>query len=165
MAADPVAAARQRALRLLNQRAYTVGKLRDVLLRHHPPEPVASVLDELVARGYLDDEAYAADFVRLHARERGARRLAADLRRRKVDPAVIRRAIAEAERPDESDAATALLRRLSHRYRGLEPRVARRRALGMLARRGFDLDAARRATEALLGALADEDVDGGGEGS
>jgi regulatory protein len=154
---DPVSEARKAALRLLDQRAYTVGKLRDALLRRHEPDPVDQVLADLVQRGYLDDEAYAADFVRLYAHDRGARRLTVDLRRRKIDPDVIRRAIAGAERPDEPDAATELLRRQLHRYRGFERHVAQRRALGMLARRGFDLDAARRAIDELLGGL---DTDG-----
>ncbi len=143
-------------MRALSQRSYTVQKLGKVLHRRHEPEVVQQVLDDLVERGFLDDAAYARDFVAQHAGERGERRLASDLRRRGVAGDVIRAALADAVPDDEARTVQDLLRRNLHRYRGLDPIKARRRASGFLARRGYPPDLIRQAVERLLdGSLED----------
>ena len=50
-------------------------------------------------------------------------------------------------------SAVDLLRRVAGRYRGLDEITARRRMLGVLARRGFDPETSRCAVDQILGEL------------
>jgi regulatory protein len=144
--------ARQAALALIARQPYTAHRLRSKLRgRRFEAEIIDEVIEALEAAGVVDDAAYAVEYAAYHARERGPRRIASDLRARGVDRRLIAAALADRDRDDEPDAATGVLRRLAGRYRGLEPAVARRRAYGMLARRGFSSEAARLALERVLG--------------
>lgn len=148
----PAELARRAAIQLLSRQPYTARRLRDKLRRRgFDPGTIADTLDELTVSGAVDDAAYAREFVSYHAGDRGARRLAADLRGRGVERQHIEAALATLEDQDEGETAEALLRRMKARYEGLEPSVARRRAYAALARRGFSYDAARRALERVLG--------------
>jgi regulatory protein len=155
---DPRAATRRAALTLLNQRPYTVERLTRLLLRRGLEATVVhSVVADLQESGLLDDEAFARGYVEQHAGERGARRLALDLRRRGVDPEVIASALGELDHEQEQDTALALLQRHRARFAGLERQVAYRRAVGFLARRGFPGGAVHDAVRKVLGDLETED--------
>ncbi len=150
---DPLRGERLRAaaVALLARRPYTVQRLRAVLIRRAASaDDVHDVLATLQDQGLLDDHAYAVAWVEEYGGERGARRIAADLRARGVHTAAIDEATAGL--PDEHDTAVALLRRHSARYADLDPPVARRRALGFLQRRGFGADAAYGAVRSVLDA-------------
>ena len=141
---------RQVACNLLARHAYTVQRLRGVLVRKGLPEDVIDgVLCELSEQRLLDDKAYSEAFVTGYADQRGALRLRADLRQRGVSGADIDAALTGL--PAEGDVAEALLRRHIGRYRGLDPRVSRRRAAGFLRRRGFGADATYAAIRTVLG--------------
>lgn len=145
---DLVWKAREAALTLLSYRARTARELQRRLERKDFPEQVArAVVDDLSSRGLVDDDAFAESFVRdrVRMRPRGRRRLVQELRLKGVDPAAAESAISrvlKCEDASELDLARRAAARWTPRV-GEEPRSARRRLHGFLARRGFGSDAIR----------------------
>jgi regulatory protein len=143
-ASDPQAqlqAALDLSFSYLGHRDRTVAEVRRHLERKRvEPVGIDAAIAELERLDYLDDARFARRFAedrrRLDAwgRDRIERRLLA----LGVEPAVAAGAIAEGEGHDELAVAVALLRTRVHR----PPRTDRdrERALGLLARRGYDLE-------------------------
>jgi regulatory protein len=140
----------QRALELgfghLSRRDRTAHEMRRHLVsRDVDPITVDAAVGELEARGYLDDARYAQRFaedrrsIDAWGRERIAQRLLdAGVARDHVEAALSDRATVE-----ELEAAVAVLR-----GRLAEPPAtdrARERALGLLVRRGYELELAYEA--------------------
>ncbi len=124
---------------LLTRRPWTRADLARRLVRRGAPAEVAdAVVADLTARGYLDDAAFARQWVESRsARGYGAARLRAELRARGVDSAVIDAAVG-ALAPDATlTRALALARRrLPVIARGRPERVAKR-LRDYLLRRGY----------------------------
>lgn len=127
----------QRALRLLGFRARSEAELRRWLLRRSFSESVVErVIERLRAWGYVDDLAFARQWVSQRATRRGPKALAYELRRKGVNPELVRAVVCEASDPVQTlEAALALARKRWDAR--LEPRVRRRRIAQLLARRGF----------------------------
>jgi regulatory protein len=145
---------RERAVRLLAVRARGREELRLRLRRHgYPDAEIAECMADLEARGYLDDRAFAEAFVRdrVRFRPRSRRRLEAELRARGVDAET---AVAVVAAESSPEAERELARRLAARWSprdGEDPRAARRRLAGRLARRGFPGELIREVVEERLG--------------
>jgi regulatory protein len=144
--ADPEARlqhARDLAWSALNRREHTVAELRRVLERKRvDPVEVSAVVDELCRGGWLDDAGYAKRFAedRRNLDGWGAERIERKLRTLGIDRDLIAAAVGERGRDDEFEAALELLRR---RFPDPpeDPRE-RNRALGVLVRKGFELELA-----------------------
>ena len=137
------------AYRHLGRRARTVAEVRahleDKLVE---AETVERALVELERAGYLDD----ADYARRFAEDRrtldawGPARIERRLLEVGVEPGLVARALADREAADDRAAAAELLVRrfpaglLTDRDRG--------RALGVLVRKGYDLEQAHDAIRA-----------------
>ena len=127
------------AANLLARRPWTRADLARRLIRRGAPGEVAdAVVAELTARGYLDDAAYARQWVESRsARGYGAARLRAELRSRGVNAALVDAAIGGLTPDTVLDRAFALARR---RWpviaRGRPERVAARLSEYLL-RRGY----------------------------
>lgn len=152
--------ARSLALKILGHRAVTRRELLRRLERkgHALPDAEAAA-DALAKMGLLDDQALAARYVasQLERKPAGSALLRAKLARRGVESAVARRVVDEAlAAGNPLEDATDLARRRLERLRAgrtgktLEPMVVKRRIFGLLARRGFDAETARRAVEAAM---------------
>jgi regulatory protein len=89
--------------------------------------------------GLVDDAAYAREYVRVRHESRGLSRraLALELSRRGVGDAEADEALASLSPGDERAAARALVEHKWRSVQGLEPAAARRRLIGLLARRGY----------------------------
>jgi len=127
-------------LRLLTVRARSRAELAEALRRRGIPSDSADrVLDRLAGVGLVDDASYAEAFVASKHRDRGLARgaLRHELRRKGVDAASTERALASMDSSDERERATALVNQKldAAMFAGLP--TARRRLLGMLARRGY----------------------------
>ena len=153
MAAEPVETGLQEALELayrqLGRRDRTVAELRWYLRRRVGDHAaIEAALRELKAQGYLDDARYAQRF----AEDRrtldgwGAERIARRLAEAGVPPELVDATLAVREPADELDAAVEILRRRL-RSPPTDDR-ARERALGLLVRRGYELDLAYEAVRA-----------------
>ena len=137
------------AYRALGQRERTVAELRTYLERKRvEPAAIERAVGELGEAGPLDDARFARAFAEdKRTLERwGTERIARDLRRRGVEPALIEQAVATRERDDELASAVALLAE-----RVPAPPTddrSRQRAWQMLVRRGYDPELAYDAVRA-----------------
>ena len=124
---------------LLSRRAWTRADLAARLRRRGAsPEVATTVADDLVARGYLDDAAFARHWVTTRAaRGYGAARLRAELRARGVAPALIDRALGSLDRGDQLEEARRLARRRLPALARAAPQKAAARLRDHLLRRGF----------------------------
>ena len=132
-----------RALSALSTRSRGARELERWLARKGlPEEAIHEAIDRLVERGLIDDLAFAREFARARAVNRGQsrRRIESELALRGVARETTRRAIEEIfseqcidERSQVTAAATKKLRSLA----ALGAQVKRRRLYGYLARQGF----------------------------
>jgi regulatory protein len=135
--------ARDVAWRALNRRDHTVAELARTLARRRvEPAVIDAVVGELTEQGYLDDARFAHRFAddRRRLDGWGAERIERRLRALGVGPEHIEPAIGEQDHESELDAAVALLRR-----RFPDPPATPRdceRALGVLVRKGYELELA-----------------------
>jgi regulatory protein len=135
--------------RYLGHRDRTVVELRRHLERKRvEPDTIDAAVAELERQEYLDD----ARFARRYAEDRraldawGSDRIERKLRDAGVDAELIAAALGAQEGESELDAAVALLER---RMRGpLASDRERERALGLLVRKGYELDLAYDAVRA-----------------
>jgi len=152
--AENVEEARQVALRFLGSRDRSEYEIREKLQRRQcAPAIIDQVLDRLKAARLVDDEALARRWIeyRLAERPSGAPRYLQDLRRKGIARTTIEAVLAEfGDEVGSETSAVALLRRVEGRYRGLDETTARRRMLGVLARRGFDSETTRSAVDQIL---------------
>jgi regulatory protein len=152
---DPAARverARALAWRALNRRDRTELELRGILAEQRvAPEEAELVIRELRAGGFIDDAAFARRFADDHRRldAWGAERIERRLRALGVAPEHIAAALDE-HGHDELEAALALLRRRVPAV-PTTPRE-RDRALGMLVRKGYELELAHDALRRHAGA-------------
>jgi regulatory protein len=159
---DPVAAARDAALRLLTVRARGRAELeRRLGDRGLPQEAVASALDRLEAVGLVDDAAFASAYAESRAgRGVDAGAITRELRGRGVDPQLAAQAAGTAAPPDEQaercrQVAAAKLARMD----GLSPDVQFRRLAAYLDRRGYPAELIEHVVRELV-----EFEEGGGSG-
>lgn len=143
----------QRALdagyRYLGKRDRTEAEVR----RHLAAKGIEDVsidgaVEALMRKGYVDDERYARTFAedRRALDDWGPERIERRLLALGVDCDLVARALSERDGAAELDAAVALLRR---RFREIPATDREReRALGLLARKGYDLELAYDAVRA-----------------
>jgi len=151
--------ARAVAWRALNRRERTELELRGILAEKRvAPEEANVVIDELLDGGFVDDAGFAQRFAddRRRLDAWGSERIARRLRELGVAPEHVAAAVGEQDHGDELEAALALLRRRVPSA-PTTPRE-RDRALGMLVRKGYELELAYDALRRYAGA-ADEPLD------
>ena len=130
-------------LRLLTARARSRAELIGKMAKHGYPDEVAeAVLSRLVSVGLVDDEDFAAQWVRSRHMYsgKGKRALAAELRTKGVDAEVIAAALDGIDAGAERGRAEQLVERKLRREvlaEGDDSKVMRR-LVGMLARRGYN---------------------------
>jgi regulatory protein len=146
---DPVEKARALAWRALNKRDRTVDEVGGMLLgKRVEPSVADQVVTELIELGYLDDARYAQRFAedRRTIDAWGAERIERRLLALGVDPALIAAALDARGAGEELEAALAVLRRRFARPPADDR--SRDRALGLLVRKGYELELAYDAVRA-----------------
>jgi regulatory protein len=138
--ADPVEVARSICLRQLTMGPRTRHQLATALAKRRvDPEVAEQVLDRLEDVCLIDDETYAAMWVRSRQGSRGLSRraLAHELRQRGVCESLVEQALDEVTAEDEYEAARRLVDKKlpSTRALGIETRI--RRLVSMLGRKGY----------------------------
>lgn len=138
----------QYAVWLLSSRPYSERKLAEKLrLREYFSDDIKTAVERLKKERLLDDEKFAADFVRSrqNSRPRAASALIRDLLTRGIPMDIARKTVEAATSPeDEVALARQLVQRKGAHYDSLEPQVRWRRLGGLLARRGFSPDVIRK---------------------
>lgn len=154
--------ARRDAIRFLRISGRSTRALVDRLVaKGHARATARWAADEMVRVGLLDDRKYAEAVVRsqLARKPAGRRYLLASLRTKGVPGEIAEDVVAAAlgERDELSDAMDLAHRKLRTYRPDLDPVAARRRLMGVLARRGFDADTTRSVVESLLDGWPGED--------
>jgi regulatory protein len=143
-------------MRMLERRPHATGEVVTKLKRKgYEPQAIESAVARLTEQGLLDDEKFAAAFVRsrLIRKPIGRRLLEMQLTAHRVDRAVASAAAAAAgagEADRALEAARRYLRRKPFKHQGARTReaaVERSRLMGWLIRQGFGSDAARKALD------------------
>jgi regulatory protein len=146
---------RDLAWRALNRRDHTVAEIARVLARKRvEPAVIDTVVGELCEQGYLDDERFAHRFAEDRRRLDGwgAERIERRLAQLGVAAELVAGAVGCQDANAELEAALALLRR-----RFPDPLATPRdceRALGVLLRKGYELELAHDAIRRHAGAAA-----------
>jgi regulatory protein len=149
--------ARDVAWRALNRRDHTVAELARILARKRAETAVIeAVVGELCEQGYLDDARFAHRFAEDRRRLDGwgAERIEQRLRALGVAAELVEDAVSAQDHEGELESALALLRR-----RFPAPPATPRdceRALGMLVRKGYELELAHDAIRRHAGVPAYE---------
>ncbi len=146
----------EQGFRYLAHRDRTVAEVRANLERRGAGEAVIdAAVEELVRLGYLDDARFAQRFAEDQRRlaDWGSDRIARKLASLGVAADLIDAALNARSHEDELEAAVAVLQRRVP----TPPQTVRERdrALGMLLRKGFDLELARDALRRFAGAPAE----------
>ncbi len=156
--ADPVAAAREIALRRLSVRARSRKELaQDLKSRDVPADAAAEVLDRFSEVGLVNDAAFAQEWVESRGRRSGAARLRQELRLKGVAEEDIADALGG--RDDQADLTNAreLATRKAAMMKGLDRVVRQRRLTALLARRGYSSAVIRRVIGEVLQAETPDD--------
>ncbi|MGS0686995.1 regulatory protein RecX [Nakamurella sp. GG22] len=156
---DPEAVAKAICLRLLTGSSKPRAGLATALkLRGIPDDVAGRVLDRFTEVGLINDQAYAEAFVAVKHRERalGPTALRTELRRKGVDDDIVAAAVGSVDPDMERDRAGALIaRRVDAAMAHGEP-AARRRLIGLLARRGHSAELAHQVVDQAVTAYLDE---------
>lgn len=139
-------------------RAVLENKLRQ---REISDEVAALVLDRFQKAGLIDDRAYAELYVTTKHRDRalGRHALRAELRRQGVAESDYSEAVAEIDTDTETARAVALLAKRVDTAMAAGPDAARRRLVGLLARRGYSPGLAGRVVDQVLDEYSTEHSD------
>jgi regulatory protein len=151
--AERLERARALAWRAIGRRDRTELELRGILAdKRVAPEEAGVVVAELLDGGFVDDAEYARRFAEDRRRldAWGAERIERRLRALGVAPEHVAAALGEQDGERELEAALALLRRRVPEVPAT-PRE-RDRALGMLVRKGYELELAHDALRRYAGA-------------
>jgi len=143
--------AKEVALRFLSFRRRTEKEVKDKLKRKDFDEKtIKTTIDKLKEYDLINDSEFATAWVkeRLAYKPRGKKLLRQELWKKGIKKDIIDQ-VTEELCQDEDKSALELLEKIKKRYKNLEPKVARRRMLSLLLRRGFSYETAKN-TLALL---------------
>ena len=143
----PKKSAMEKAMRLLSRRALSERELLNKLCAAgYPFREARDAVAECRKRGYVNDEAFAADYTELLAgRCLGGRRIRLALRKRGI-PAELQEEPLEAAAETEAERASeALAYKLRLLARETDPRRKREKAFRFLVGRGFSCESCRTA--------------------
>jgi regulatory protein len=150
-----LAQALELAYRHLNRRDRTAAQLRRHLESRGVVEPaIDGAVETLARQGYLDDARFARTFTedRRALDGWGAERIERALLRAGVDAELVAAALGVGDAGDELRAAVALLRRRCREIPTTDRE--RERTLGLLVRRGYELELAYEAVRTFERAAA-----------
>ncbi|MCX5641852.1 MAG: regulatory protein RecX [Candidatus Omnitrophica bacterium] len=127
------------AYKLLSRRAYTRLGMARKLAGRGEAENVETVLDRLTESGYLDDRAFAQNYVqsRFANHPSGRRLLEMKLNAKGIPKAAIREVLDEIKPEAEEAVAQELAKKKAATLKNLEPATRRRRIFQFLINRGF----------------------------
>jgi len=128
------------ALKALGRRSHSVAQLKEKLSRKgFSPEETKAAIDWLIEKKLLDDSAFAESFAqdKLAIYRHGRRLIYYQLLQLGISRQLAEKTLSGLDPKSERQAALDLLESRLKRWSNLEPMVKKRRALGLLSRRGF----------------------------
>jgi regulatory protein len=149
--------ARQSAFRFVSYRPRSIAEVRRNLLgKKYDEIIVETVINDLVERDYLDDEAFAAYWVeqRETFKPRSQFALRQELHEKGVPREIIRSAVRQV---DESDAANKAAEKRAYRWSHYTEEAFQEKMISYLRRRGFNYNTAKKATDGAWRNLQDDE--------
>jgi len=142
---EQIKEARDYAFLLLSYRARSCQEITERLLRKkYEREIIQEVVEELKRLHYLDDRAFAIEWVEMRLRgKRGKRLIRQELLKKGIEKEIIDDSIDEGFKkigPTEDELAWQAIEKRIPRYQKLEKSKAYRRIKDFLIRRGFSLE-------------------------
>jgi regulatory protein len=139
------------ALRYLSLRPHSERELRIKLKRKDiDPNLIDDAFERLRELNYLDDAAFARQWIEERGQKRGAIKLRAELKQKGVADEVIASALeSESTGRDELSDAQALAAKRLARFSGESSEAVREKLIRYLAGRGYRYETAREAVESL----------------
>ena len=163
-AENEIQKARQISLTYLSARARSIHEVREKLRKEGFADgAVGQVIADLQRLSLLDDREFARRWIesRLARKPAGARKFRQDLQHKGIEQELIAEVLEEfREDLDSETAAVGLLSQQRWRYNGLDELKAKRRMLGLLARRGYEQDVARKAVEQVWEEMQSDEFEG-----
>ena len=146
---QPPPSLKGRALRLLSGREHSRAEL-ERKLKAHAPEPnlLAGALDELQAKGFIDEKRVIESVLHRRSDKLGAARIRQELQRKGLDPDAVANAVATLQ-VSEVERAHAVWRKKFGAAAAISA-SERGRQMRFLASRGFSSDAIRRVVAATV---------------
>ena len=144
---ETVVQARQSAFRFISFRPRSIAEVRRNLIgKQYDEALVEAILNDLVAREYLDDEEFAAYWVeqRESFKPRSRMALRHELYEKGVPRAIIDKVVQDV---DEDDAAIKAASRRAYRWSALGEDEFTEKMIAYLRRRGFNYRIARKTAE------------------
>lgn len=147
------------SLKYLSYRPRSEKEIRDYLKKKlvRFPDLNNSVIDVIVARlkkqKFLNDIEFAKMWVRSRTefKPKGKRLIVLELKQKGISQEIIEEVFSQSEKQDDVALVTELLERKKKKYLEMERQERFTKAGSMLARRGFDLDAIKKAIEQVFG--------------
>jgi regulatory protein len=141
------------SLYALGRRGISAEEMNDLLLRRgFDADEVSAECARLLGAGLLDDSLLAEALVRTFRERKGLGRsaVAAELRRRKLDPLVIEQTLSEIDSDGDGERALELALKRAPQLRNLDSATAQRRLSAFLLRKGYSGQAVSRAVSTAL---------------
>ena len=141
---DRIESAYQRSLNYLSYRSRSEQEIRLNLQKaDYEPEVIDHILDKLRQAGWVDDQAFAQEWVENRSRfkPRGKRALSSELFQKGIPHPIIETAIQDL---DELALADICARQKVARYQDLDQAEFQKKLSSFLARRGFPYDISRQ---------------------
>ena len=141
------------SLHALGRRGISTAEMSEFLLRRgFDSEAVDAECERLLGVGLLDDTLLAEALVRTFRERKGLGRgaVAAELKRRKIDPLVIENTLSEIDSDDDSGRALELAIKRAPQLRNLDYATAQRRLSAFLMRKGYSSSAVSSAVATAL---------------
>lgn len=147
---------KQAAYRFISRRDHSFRELKTKLQKKgYDGELIASVLNELLERDYINDERFAKAFAdeQVRLKKWGKRKLQGELAKKGIASFIIDEVVSnifsdtDEEFKNAYDAAVKKLRMISHKK--IEPKKQREKLLSFLIGRGYDFDTAKQAISKL----------------
>jgi regulatory protein len=131
-----------RAFELILRRSRSEKEIRDYAWRKKwEPEETSRIIEKLISKKYLDDEKFAASWVRTRAilKHVSRRKLILELRQKGVSSDIIEQAIGQSEDYNEAQALNELIEKKRTRY------ADQQKFMAYLLRQGFGYDEIKQA--------------------
>lgn len=149
--------ARQGAFRFVSYRPRSIAEVRRNLLgKEYDEIVVETIINDLVERDYLDDEAFAVYWVEQRETFKPRSRLALrqELYEKGVPREIIRRAVSQV---DETEAADRAAEKRAYRWSQYSEEAFQEKMIAYLRRRGFNYRTAKKATAGAWRNLQDDE--------
>lgn len=137
--------ARLRCMNLLKTKAYTEKQLEDKLKQGgYPEEVIQEALAYVESYGYINDSAYARDYIEYHVQTRSRRRIENDLLQKGIRKDLIRKAFDELSEDGIEVDEISLMQEIflkKNYHAGTATLAERQKMYSFLYRKGFHADA------------------------